>query len=276
MRIIQVVRPDASEYEKKCQRVDYASLAPVHEVVLVSEEAMHAQRGDVAHVYAAGPLSSNRFGRFPLPMVASADVRPARWPWLRPRTPDVVVSPLESTVESRKARVLPEAVEEAYWTPPERLPKRDGDARVVGSFHRPALRNMVEQTVSRLHRFRDDVTWLAFDAPPTPEDLSTVDVWVDPAVADDDFDGWVAEALVSGTTVVAARTPINVQRLEQGRTGFLVPPRDANETTHAILTALFKPEVAESKHNAARQTVSKLRARQRLRVLSRIYETLIS
>ena len=257
MRIIQVVLRNASAYEQKCQRVDYAALSAQHEVIVATEETMAAQRGDVAHVYASGTLPAHLFRRFPMPFVASADVSPSRWSFRRPRAPQVVVSPLANAGGNERIVTLPEAVEEAYWTPQERRPRRHRDPKVIASFKRPELRNMVEQTVTRLHRFRDDVTWLVFDAQPTPEDLSTVDVWVDPAIADDDFDGCVAEALVYGTKVVAARTPINDQRLEQGRTGFLVPPRDPNETTHAILAALFKPEVAESKQNAARQTASK-------------------
>jgi glycosyltransferase involved in cell wall biosynthesis len=74
---------------------------------------------------------------------------------------------------------------------------------------------------------------------------------------------------------VASATPINVQRLEKGRTGFLVPPRDPNEMTHAILTALFKPEVARARSDAARQTVGKFRAGQRIRALTRIYEDIV-
>ena len=134
---------------------------------------------------------------------------------------------------------------------------------------------MIDQTLTRIHRFRDDVSWTLFDRVPEPQDLLSVDIWVDPAIDDRDFDGFVAEAVVSGLPVVAGRTPINEIRLEKGRTGALVPPRDPNEMTHAILTALFKPEVARSKQNAARQTASKFRARQRLRVLSHLYETLI-
>ena len=93
---------------------------------------------------------------------------------------------------------------------------------------------------------------------------------------ENDFDGFVAEGLVFGLPLVASRTPINAQRLEQGRTGFLVPVNDPNEMTHAILTALFKTEASESRQNAARQTASKFRARQRLRILERLYEQTIA
>ena len=91
---------------------------------------------------------------------------------------------------------------------------------------------------------------------------------------DADFDGFAAEAMVGGALAIASRTPLNVHRLEKGRTGFLVPSGDANELTHAILAALFKPELAQQKLEAARQTISKFRPRQRLRALTSLYESL--
>ena len=163
---------------------------------------------------------------------------------------------------------LPEAVEESYWdasgaagfSPPGRRP--EGRRYTIGSFRHFST---VEQTMARLHRFRDDIDWLLLDEP--PKNFDDFDVWVDPG---EDLDGFVAEALVSGTVVVGARTEINTKRLEKGRTGFLVPPRDANELTHAILAALFKPEVAQQKIDAARQTMSKFHPRQRLRALRQL------
>jgi glycogen(starch) synthase len=184
-----------------------------------------------------------------------------------------VISPLGD-------RPVPEAVEEAYFRSGLAVgggqEGEEGEGRVIGSFARPNVHPMVEQTLARIQRFRSDVTWKVFDRVPAPADLAGVDVWVDPAVGEADYDGFVAEALVVGLPVVASRTAINALRLEKGRTGWLVPPGDPNEMTHAILAALFKPEVARSKTEAARQTVSKFRARQRVRELVRIYETLIS
>ena len=130
---------------------------------------------------------------------------------------------------------------------------------------------IVEQTVPRLHRTRDDIEWLLLDDPPT--DFAPFDAWIDPAIDENDLDGFVAEAQVIGKIVVASRTPINMKRLEKGRTGFLVPPGDANELTHAILSALFKPEVAQQKIEAARQTISKFHPRQRLRALMQLLTT---
>src|SRR5439155_7230791 len=117
------------------------------------------------------------------------------------------------------------------------------------------------------------IEWLLLDQVPT--DFDQFDIWVDPATDDDDYDGFVAEALVAGKIVVASRTPMNVKRLEKGRTGILVPPGDPNELTHAILAALFKPELGQAKTSAAKQTNSKFRPRQRLRALTPIYESLL-
>ncbi|HEY8182863.1 MAG TPA: glycosyltransferase [Thermoanaerobaculia bacterium] len=223
MRISQVVRRGASEYEKKSQRIDFELLSPEHELVTAN--------------------------------------------------PDITLNYANLD--------LPEAVEEGYFVgahsvrPQPTTEERARAARpyALGTFNRRGIRRMIERTIPRIHRTREDVEWLLLDAPPTPEDFAQFDAWVDPAIEDDDYDGFVAEALVAGKIVVASRTPINVKRLEKGRTGILVPPGDANELTHAILAALFKPEVAQQKIEAARQTISKFHPRQRLRALTQLLAT---
>jgi hypothetical protein len=277
MRIAQIVMPAASQYECKCQRVDAAALAPEHQVVLMKNvsEARESD-ADVAHVYSATPLPASSFTGFTIPFVASAELKSGRWLWRRPATPAHIVSPATEVTSTGRFVHLPEAVEDEYWqieTDRGSLPSRP--AKVVGSAARGSIRNMVEQTLARIHRFREDVSWRMFESPPPPSEMRELDAWIDPAVDEDDFDGFVAEALVIGLPVVAARTTINTIRLERGRTGMLVPPRDPNELTHAILAVLFKPEVANSKQQAARQTRSRFRSRRRIAILTRLYETLI-
>lgn len=270
MRIAQIVLPGASQYERKSQRADHAALAERHDVIVTDID--HVPDAHVAHIYATGALPAKAFVKFPMPYVSSAELRPSRWSFRRPVAPSYVVSPLGD-------QAVPEAVEDAYWgwsgARGDDDRGRPSRPRIVGSYDRPQNRNFVEQTLARIHRFRDDVTWHLFERVPTPEDLAGVDAWIDPAVSENDFDGFVAEALVVGLAVVASRTPINSLRLEQGRTGLLVPPGDPNEMTHAILAVLFKREVAEGRQKSAQQTVSKFRARQRLRILAHLYETLI-
>jgi hypothetical protein len=203
--IAQILLPGASEYERKCQRVDFAALSPRHQVS-VYDDVGKVTGAEIAH----------------------------------------------------------EAVEERYFEPCSGGLQAADDgglkpaATRIASFHRRSIASLVEQTMHRLHRTRDDIKWMLLERVPTP----------------DDYDGFVAEAIVRGIATVATRTPLNVHRLEKGRTGFLVPVGDANELTHAILAALFKPEVAQQKIDAARQTIAKFRARRRTRVLTALYESL--
>lgn len=280
MRILQIVLPDASEYERKSQRADREAFAAQHEVTAASLEEARAIEADVAHLYAGAALPSKPLVGFPFPYVSSAPLRHSRWSLRRPSEPGYLVSPVGVAGAAvahdaqRAIELLPEAVEDAYFAAEAR--GRNGATKVIGSFLRRPLIPLIEQVRSRVERFRDDTRWELFDRAPSPEDLATVDAWVDPAVDECDLDGFAAEALVVGLPVVASRTAINSRRLEQGRAGFLTPIGDQNETTHAILTALFKTEVAQQKLIAARQTISRFRTRQRARVLFRMYETLTS
>lgn len=270
LTIAQIVLDGASEYERKSQRIDAAALAASFTVVADPAAA------DLAHIYGPSPLPAAAVRRIAIPWVASAAPLRRRFDFRRAPLPRAILTPLRGGY----GEFVPEAVEDAWFERSESRGTSADDARAaaatstVGSFARHAVLPMVEQTLARLRRFRDDVSWRLFDRAPSPSDLEEIDVWVDPAPDAGDFDGFVAEALVAGLRVVATRTPINEQRLEKGRIGLLVPPSDPNEMTHAILAALFKPEIAEAKREAARQTVSKFRSRQRLRALERIYGTI--
>jgi hypothetical protein len=257
VRIVQLLLPGASEYERKSQRIDAASL-PAAGFELTNEND-----ADVAHVYGPDPLPRLRALR--IPFVANARPR-SRW-WRRAPEPNVVISPLKD------ATFVPEAIDDVYFA--ERAIREPDGRYRLGTFNaqRAGIDRIIDLTLHRLHRFRDDIDWLVFDHPPTLEELGGLDAWVDPASSDTDFDGFVAEALAAGLAVVAARTPINLQRTEKGRTALLVPS-DPNELTHAILAALFKAEVHRPRIDAARQTISKFRAKHRVRALAQIYENL--
>ncbi|HEX8254790.1 MAG TPA: glycosyltransferase [Thermoanaerobaculia bacterium] len=267
MRIAQIVLPGASPFERKLQRIDRAALSASHEVTVVSIEEVARSGAAIAHVYASGELPPAAFTRMPIPYVASVPLPQSKWSLRKPVAPRALISPLGD-------EAVPEAVED-FWFESRRQPVAR-DVKIVGSFARYGIRSMIDKTLHRIGRFRSDVTWHLYENDPTPEDLAGVDAWVDPAASESDFSGFVAEAQVFGLPVIASRTAINAKRLENGRTGMLVPPGDANEMTHAILAALFKVEVAESRQLAAKQTASKYRSRQRLRILTRVYEQHIS
>jgi len=236
MRIAQLLLGNATEYERKSQRVDFAMLSSAHEVQRF-DSARGIRGFDVVHVYGALP----------------------RFSWLR-----------GARVIEREHPELPEAVEESYFAVRSDL----HGMQTVGVFVRKSIVAMLERTRVRVARTREDVDWRLFDHVPSPEEMAGVRVWFDPAEGDDDRDGFTAEALVTGCIVVAGRNSVNLQRLEKGRTGLLVPPHDANEATHAILSALFKPEIGGSRAGAARQTIAKFKPRQRMRALSQLYESI--
>src|SRR5207244_10839372 len=93
---------------------------------------------------------------------------------------------------------LPEAVEERYFSQRsagspagvDRL-RAGPTLHTIASFHRRSIIPLIEQAMARLHRTRDDIDWLLLDDPPT--DFSLFDAWIDPAVDENDFDGFVAE-----------------------------------------------------------------------------------
>jgi hypothetical protein len=268
MLIAQILLPDAGSYEVKSQRLDAAMLAERHDVISTTFQGAAQARADLAHVY--GPAGFTVPSGFKIPYIAAGAPRNPRLPWRKGAGPRALVSPLDN---------LPEAVDDVYFDDAAAAPRNvEGTPRVIGAFgrNRPGVLTMVEQTLARIHRFREDVDWLLFDRPPSPGDLALVDAWADPATSEQDYDGFVAEAAVFGKVVVASRFAINVKRLDKGMSGFLVPPRDFNELAHAILAALFKSEVALKKIEAARQTAGKFRARQRLRALEQIYDAALN
>lgn len=267
MRIAQIILDGASLYERKAQRLDADALrAAGHDVVLAESGTVPA--ADIAHVYGPPTLPARPFFRFAIPYIASGEVTPSRLWFRRAVPPRAVLSP----VARDGAIVLPEAVDDRYFA---RMSRVESDVRRIGSYAagRPHVQSMIDRTRIRLERTRTDIEWEVFPQEPTPDDFARLDAWIDPVVDHSDYDGYVGEAAASGRVIVAARTPMNAARLEQGRTGFLVPVNDPNETTHAILAALFRTESAQQKQQAATQTISKFRVRQRLRALLRIYES---
>jgi hypothetical protein len=260
MIIAQLLLPNASEYERKSQRIDFAALSTEHEFGAIAE-------ADIVHIYAPDGFDPGVVRDLGLPYVCNARPRSRRF--RKSVQPHNVITPIKEAAET----FIPEAVDEVYFG--NRETRQPGNRSTIGSYLRKTTSNLIEQTASRIHRLRDDVDWLLFDTAPSPSDLQSVDVWADPAADENDFDGFVAEAIAAGTAVIASRTAINTQRLEKGRTGVLVPPRDPNEWTHAILTALFKPEFRHARGIAAQQTASKFRPRHRTRALTQLYESIV-
>lgn len=258
MIIAHVVAPDASQYERKSQRIDAAALAASGHTITGDPDS-----AEIVHVYAGPALPRLDFRK---PFVTNVAQKKRRFSFRRGAEPRAIVTPFN----------VPEAVEDAYFAPHSADGRRpDEGPSTIGSYLRPSVENLIQQTMSRIDRFRSDVEWRVFTHPPSPQDVASVALWADPAVDENDYDGFVAEALAAGTIAVAARTPVNVARLDKGHAGLLVVSGDPNEWTHAILTALFKPERSRIWSEGARQTVARFRTKQRLRALTQLYESIL-
>src|SRR6185369_8184012 len=101
---------------------------------------------------------------------ASGTVRRRRFALQQPREPEYAVAPIESDAFT----LLPEAVDDAYFgtrQPATGNPK-------IASIDRPAVRNVIEQTIARIRRFRDDIDWQLFTHQPSPAELAQLHAWI--------------------------------------------------------------------------------------------------
>lgn len=280
MIVGQILLSEASEYERKCQRIDHAILSEISAVHFLPEAsiagsslAARLKEASIALVHAYGDVSKDpAFVRtLEIPWVASSSPRPRRFRISRSNPPALVAGPLTDPA-------LPEAVEPQYFSAGlSRAPRGARSRYTIGCYGplRPGVTSLAQRTTARLDRFRDDLDWRFLEEPPTPEDFSSLDLWVDPAIHPEDYDGFTAEAMVAGLPVVACRTPVNRERLQAG-SGFAVPVDDPNELAHAIVTALFKDEIAAQRLNAAAAHAQRFRSSTRAAVLLELYNRILN
>ncbi|HVR43863.1 MAG TPA: glycosyltransferase [Thermoanaerobaculia bacterium] len=212
----------------------------------------------VAHVYAFPTIPSRIARQIAIPFVAPGPTAPGWLPWPSPRQPTRILGALAA-----------DAVEEAWFAvdPPSGPGVRVGIVAASES-----SRRMLEATRLRVERFRDDLRWIVFDRMPGPEAMREIDVWLDPS-EEPEADGGTPEAMAAGKIVVAAATEAGRRRLDQGRAGFLVPPGDANEMAHALLNALFKPELARPRAERGRAAAEAFHPSRRAERLLEIYRS---
>ena len=276
MRVARVVLPSRSHFDLKCLKNDRDAASNTGQLVLslgteVLGDALPGSERELAgrlRQFAPSILHIYGSGRVPHALVSAA-----RAPWLADR-PLAVSRPLFGRSPDPQARALglsvPEPVDVEYFEsraqrPPASRPR-------VGSL-RQSPRTAVSRDLvdARIRRFRDDVDWILFDAPPSPAQMAQLDLWVDLSSDDVELDGLVTEALVLGLPVVAARTDANVLRTGDGRAAMLCPKGDPNEMAHAVVTMLFKPERREPFIAAAGSLRDRFRPEARRAALARVY-----
>lgn len=226
-------------------------------------------KADLVHIYGLPNGNRQWLRRIARPYLSSFPVPRSRIPWVRLPAPAAIVTPLAPDS-------LPEAVDEEYFAEVDSPPRPHGPF-VIGSAgpDRKGIDVMTKATMARLGRFRDDVEWRVFETVPSPAELRDLDLWIDPALDELDFDGGTAEALCCRKTVVASRTLINQMRSDDGAAALLVPPGDPNELTHAILQGLFKPELRRLRSQRLITIGSRFERSARAERLIKLYKSIL-
>jgi hypothetical protein len=277
VKVVHVLLEGATRYDRACAAID-ATAGPnaIHETFETTPDALRRGRepssvdeleralreASLLHLHGSSRPPKRLLAGLTIPWISDRAL-PIPWTLFR-RIPE------PATVLSQRS--VPEAVGNEWFVDAGARASSDG-RKHAGSLVRNAdVRNSAEQSYARIQRFREDVEWTFFEEPPTPAELASLDLWIDPAADDDDLDGMVVEAIACRTLVAAARTPANARRLDDGRAGLLCPPGDHNEMTHAVMNALFKDEISEPRRHYAERIRDRFRPHRRQAVVLGIYE----
>ena len=98
----------------------------------------------------------------------------------------------------------------------------------------------------------ESCAWLPGARPDVPDMLHTLDLFVLPSLAEG-ISNTILEAMASGLPVIATRVGGNVELVDEGRTGFLVPAADPAAMANAIRTYLDDRTLLATQGQAARK-----------------------
>lgn len=99
-----------------------------------------------------------------------------------------------------------------------------------------------------------DLAWLAGARDDVPEILRGLDAFVLPSIAEG-ISNTILEAMATALPIVATEVGGNVELLEDGVTGQLVPSRNVDTMAHALLDDFGNPLAAKARGRAARVEV---------------------
>ena len=117
-----------------------------------------------------------------------------------------------------------------------------------------ALRGAVEQVLREAGV--ESLAWLAGERNDVPDVLRGLDAFVLPSRAEG-ISNTILEAMATGLPIVATAVGGNVELLEHGVTGSLVPSGDVDALATALLEDLAQPQQARQRGEAARSTVQR-------------------
>lgn len=109
-----------------------------------------------------------------------------------------------------------------------------------------------------------------------PELIQLLDVVVHASVKPEPFGRVIAEGMAMGKPVVAAMNGGPLEIIEEGRTGFLVPPGDPEKLAHRIIELLTDPARANALgHNARQEAAGRFSPGSHARLIERVYDNVL-
>jgi sugar transferase (PEP-CTERM/EpsH1 system associated) len=115
-----------------------------------------------------------------------------------------------------------------------------------------SLRHRIEALVAQENL--QDRVWLAGARDDIPQLLRALDVFVLPSLAEG-ISNTILEAMACGLPVVATRVGGNDELVQEGRTGFLVPPADPGTMADALQNYIDNPALRQDHGVVARKRV---------------------
>lgn len=133
----------------------------------------------------------------------------------------------------------------------ECLPEARSRMRLVIAGSGP-LQPQIEQVLTEARA--TSLAWLAGDRSDVPELMRTFDAFVLPSL-NEGISNTILEAMACALPIVATRVGGNVELLEDGVTGRLVPPRDVDTMARTMLDDFLDPRSAHQRGQRARAEV---------------------
>ncbi|MDX5338519.1 MAG: glycosyltransferase family 4 protein [Cyclobacteriaceae bacterium] len=106
----------------------------------------------------------------------------------------------------------------------------------------------------RLKKLETNVSYLGFRKD-IPEVMASLDIFVLPSVLPDSFPTVILEAMAAGKPVVATQSGGASEMVLEGKTGFLIPIKDANSGYEAISQLIENPSLRNSMGESGRKRV---------------------
>lgn len=138
-------------------------------------------------------------------------------------------------------------------------------------------RDYAQGLVELAHELNLDgvVTFAGFRSD-VPRLLRALDVTVHPSTSPEPFGRDIIESMAAGTVVVGTDAGAVPEIIEDGVTGMIVPPSDADAMARAIAYVLDHPQEAETWRRAARKNVERRFSLERyVNGVERVYEELL-